>query len=240
NLYNSNSKIHDNTVFLDWSTTKDEVDGSELLQVCDRFFSVQQRDVYPEKAAIRHYFDDDYLSVFRKFLDLSFHKPRDFLTFIKLLKKMHVASGVVGSKFDVSKIYTPEFTRLVSEYLLGEVRNYSAFYMTQDDFGKYLKFFQYLNGSINFGFADFANAYKGFIGWARGENFSAREYLRDPEALLQLFYDVNVIGYSEVAESDRESFYHWSYRERSLNNISPKVKPTERLRINAGVAKALD
>jgi hypothetical protein len=58
--------------------------------------------------------------------------------------------------------------------------------------------------------------------------------------LLQFFYDVNVIGYREDTDDQSGSYYHWSYRERSLNNIAPKVKPVDDLMINPGIAKALD
>jgi hypothetical protein len=74
----------------------------------------------------------------------------------------------------------------------------------------------------------------------------ARDFLRDPEALLQLLYDVNLIGYAESvtgrgtdARAD-DTFFHWSYREKSLNNIAPKVKAAEVLILNPGIAKALD
>ncbi|WP_247362852.1 hypothetical protein, partial [Ralstonia pseudosolanacearum] len=43
---------------------------------------------------------------------------------------------------------------------------------------------------------------------------------------------------ASLEDSDR--FFHWSYRERSLNNLSPKIKTSGALMINQGVAKALD
>lgn len=135
---------------------------------------------------------------------------------------------------------SPAFTREFSDYLLGEVRNYAAFYMTQEDFGRYIKFFQYLHGRNRFTWVEFQDAYTQFKGWVKGEPIKAIDYLRDPEALLQFFYDVNVIGYSESAATDNEPFFHWSYRERSLNNIAPKVMTTGTLLLNPGIAKALD
>jgi hypothetical protein len=123
---------------------------------------------------------------------------------------------------------------------LGETKNYAAFYMTQVDFQNYLKFFQYLNGRSRFSFDEFSAAYAHFLKWSEGENFKAKEFLRDAEALLQFFYDVNIIGYTESLADDRETYYHWSYRERTLVDIAPKVKSAATLVINPGVAKALD
>ena len=146
----------------------------------------------------------------------------------------------VRTSFPPDLLSEPAFTRKYSEYLLGETKNYAAFYMTQADFQNYLKFFQYLDGRKRFSFDQFSAAYAQFLKWADGETFRAREFMRDAEALLQFFYDVNIIGYTESLEDDRETYYHWSYRERSLIDIAPKVKSTGTLVVNPGVAKALD
>ena len=74
--------------------------------------------------------------------------------------------------------------------------------MHQEDFNKYLKFFQYLDGKSRFGMDEFREAFKAFKAWAGGETFFATEYLRDAESLLQFLYDVNVIGYSEAVDKD--------------------------------------
>lgn len=144
------------------------------------------------------------------------------------------------TQFPADMLSEPAFTRKFSEYLLGETKNYAAFYMTQTDFHNYLKFFQFLDGKKRFSFDEFSAAYAEFLKWAQGETFSATEFLRDAEALLQFFYDVNIIGYTESLTDDRETYYHWSYRERSLIDIAPKVKSSATLIVNPGVAKALD
>jgi len=131
-------------------------------------------------------------------------------------------------------------SREFSDYLLGEVKNYAAFYMRQEDFNKYIKFFQYLDGKPRLTMDEFRDAFGKFKGWANGEKFYATDYLRDAESLLQLLYDVNVIGYSEAVSNDGETFFHWSYRERSVNNVAPKVKTTGMLMLNPGISKALD
>lgn len=243
NLYNSNSRLQDNCVFLNWSTTELEYKESQLLELSGRFFSAQQVfEVEPGEAWEHYYFTPQNPGyTFKRLLRLSFHKPRDILTFIKITKK-HSTRGKSGeqNRFGENILIDPAISREFSDYLLGEVRNYAAFYMHSDDFPKYIKFFQFLDGKQRFTFEEFSIAFQKFKNWANGEKFSATEYLRDPESLLQLLYDVNVVGYSEVIVNDREAHFHWSYRERSANNIAPQVKTTGSLTVNPGIAKALD
>lgn len=243
NLYNSNSRLQDNTVFLDWATTEREYEESALYEVSGKYFSTQQTHDVTHREAWDHYYDEicsDH-AVFRRLLKTTFQKPRDVLTFIRISRTSAIRNGH-GSNSIFSKDLpsSPAFTREFSDYLLGEVRNYAAFYMTQEDFGRYIKFFQYLDGRNRFTMTEFQEAYERFKAWVKGEPIKATEYLRDSEALLQFFYDVNVIGYSESASTDSEMFFHWSYRERSLNNIAPKVKTTGVLILNQGISKVLD
>lgn len=243
NLYNSNSRLQDNCVFLDWSTTEKDYASSSLYELSGRYFSVQQNFKINPQLAWEHYYFDQQKNgqVFKKLLKTSFHKPRDILTYIRITKKCSAYGGAKDvCQFSESVVNDPRVSREFSDYLLGEVRNYSAFYMNGEDFPKYLKFFQFLDGRSKLSFDEFSIAFEKFKEWAEGEKFHATEYLRDAESLLQLLYDVNVIGYSESIAGDRETYYHWSYRERSANNIAPQVKTTGTLTINSGIAKALD
>jgi hypothetical protein len=243
NLYNSNSRLQDNTVFLDWATNEKEYRGSNLFQVSGRYFSMQNGNGSTPAAAWDHYYRDSQTDggTFKRLTKLTFQKPRDILTFIRLTREMRINAGHGDeNQFPADMLSLPAFTRKFSEYLLGETKNYAAFYMTQADFLNYLKFFQFLDGKKRFTFVEFSDAYGEFVKWAEGEDFSAKQFLRDAEALLQFFYDVNIIGYTEALSDDRETYYHWSYRERSLIDIAPKVKSSATLIVNPGVAKALD
>lgn len=243
NLYNSNSRLQDNTIFLEWATNEREYRNSPLFEVAGRYFSMQNLHRTSPAAAWDHYYRDDHHNgaTFKRLLKHTFQKPRDVLTFIRLTRDMRVRAGYGDeTQFPDNMFTIPAFTRKFSEYLLGETKNYAAFYMTQEDFQKYLKFFQYLDGKSRFTFEEFSKAYSNFLKWAKGEVFKASSYLRDAEALLQFFFDVNIIGYIESAEDESENYYHWSYRERTLIDIAPKVKSTATLVINPGVAKALD
>lgn len=243
NLYNSNSRIQDNSILLNWSATERTHKQAEIFRLCDKFLSSQQRNRHVAGEAWENYFgtprEPD--KVFKHLLKTTFHKPRDFLTFIKISRALEIKYGKGGNtSFSEDLINSPKFSNEFSEYLLGEVRNYAAFYMTPEDFTKYIKFFQYLDGRSKFSTEQFVNAFSLFKKWAIGEKFDAPQYLADAETLLQLFYDVNIIGYQDITSSGNEYFYHWAYRERTLNNIAPAVKFGADLILNPGIAKALD
>jgi hypothetical protein len=241
NLYNSNSRIQDNCVYLKWSTTEKEYRSSNLFIATARYLSSQQWDKMDPQEAWDHYFGSEADSNFKELLRITFQKPRDMLTFLKIARKIEIErTAGSGDAFSGGIIREPAFTREFSDYLLGEVRNYAAFYMTPIDFSHYLKFFQYLRGKGTFDFSEFSRAYEKFKEWSTGEEIRARDFLRDAEALLQFMYDVNIIGYKERTTETGNSFHHWSYRERTLNTLNPKVKAEALLVLNPGIAKALD
>lgn len=243
NIYNSNSRLHDNSVYLDWTTTETEFMSSDLYNLSGRYFSEQQNFECNYDSAWKNYFSEsDAHQIFKKILKSSFQKPRDVLTFIKINKEKQDKDKTNQlTAFRNQIVNSPAVNREFSDYLLGEIKNYASFYMKQKDFTIYLKFFQYLNGNQSPTMHDFKEAFKKFKAWAIKEEITAKEYLQDPINLLQFFYDVNIIGYREELEDGRGGFYHWAHKERTLNNIYPKVKEVaSRLMINQGIAKSLD
>ncbi len=246
NLYNSNSRLRDNSVFLEWATTESALRSSQLYEATGKFFSSQQSTSVPAIEAANHYLRaDESDSIFKRLLRTTFQKPRDVLTFIRIARKLSIRllGRGASTRFDADVVQHSVYTKEYADYLLGEVRDYADFYMKQDDFLLYIKFFQYLDGKAEFNFVDFSAAYVRFKAWIDGESVDAREYLRDPEALLQFFFDVNIIGYRENVGDERdrkERFVHFSFRERTLNNIAPKVKTSAVLVVNSGIAKSLD
>lgn len=242
NLYNSNSRLQDNCVFLNWASTESEFKTSKLLEASGRYFSSQQTLLIDPITAWNQYFGGEVegATQFKKLLRTTFQKPRDILTFIKILRRIQLHDKNDLSFFERKYLSDVRVTREYADYLLGEVKNYATFYMTQTDFTIYLKFFQYLNGKRSFTMSEFNLAFENFKSWVSGEQVIATEYYRDSESLLQFFYEVNVIGCSESIVGGKGDFYHWAYKERTLNNISPKVKTTGSLMLNPGIEKALD
>jgi hypothetical protein len=244
NVYNANSRLQDNSVFLDWSTTKRDYQSSDLYALVGKYFATQQAfDVSPA-AAWEHYTGDGQAqgAVFKRLLELTFQKPRDVLTFIKYARELELGFGHGSStSFATNLVNSAEFTRRFSDYLLGEAANYANFYMSRQDFDLYMKFFQFLNGRRRFNFDQFKVAFDAFRAWAWQQQFTNRLFLEDPEGFLQLLYDVNIVGYSEVVDDARdETFHFWSYRERSANSVAPKVKTSGSLLVNGGIGKALE
>ena len=158
------------------------------------------------EAADQYLQADDNNSIFRRLLRTTFQKPRDVLTFIRIAQRVSIRRLGRGesTRFGTDIVNNPDYTKEYADYLLGEVRDYSNFYMRQDDFFLYIKFFQYLDGKSEFTFKDFSAAYEKFKGWISGESVRATEYLRDAEALLQFFFDVNIIGYRESVGHELE------------------------------------
>jgi hypothetical protein len=243
NLYNSNSRLQDNAVFLSWTATEKEFRSSKLYELSGKYFATQQSFVVPAQEAWEHYCESaiSNSAVFRSLLKMTFQRPRDILTFIRIARAQAIKDGHSSlGALPADILHSPTFTREFADYLLGEIRNHAAFYMTQPDFANYMKFFQFLDGRSRFTMTEFTRAHERFGQWAAGEQIKATEYLRDPEAMLQYFYDVDVIGYSEQTTGGGETFFHWSNREKSLNNIAPKVKSSGTLLLNPGIGKALD
>ncbi|WP_333691555.1 P-loop ATPase, Sll1717 family [Pseudomonas syringae] len=243
NLYNSNSRIQDNSVLLNWSTTEKDLKSADLYNLCDKFLGGQQVPKAEAGLSWEHYFANpsEPNRTFKYLLKTTFQKPRDFLTFIKICRSIEMKSGKGSNlSFSPQTINTPNFSKQFSDYLLGEVRNYSAFYMTPADFSKYIKFFQFLDGKGKLTTPLFVEAFNAYKRWADGEEFDAPKYQKDAETLLQLFFDMNVIGYQETTSTGNETFYHWAFKERTLNNIAPAVKFGADLLLNPGISKALD
>ncbi|MDP3671977.1 MAG: hypothetical protein Q8R69_20090 [Telluria sp.] len=208
-----------------------------------KFFANQQKNKVDPQIAWEYYFGghENAGRTFKRLLKSTFQKPRDILTFVKIAMRHQKSIGRGHyTQFETDILSNPKFTKEYSDYLLGEVKNYASFYMTAMDFSIYLKIFQYLDGKPSFSMMEFEAAFQNFIKWVNGEEVKNKEFLRDSESLLQFLYEVNVIGYHEIAGKDKADFYHWAYRERSINNLSPKVKTTGDLILNPGISKALD
>jgi hypothetical protein len=241
-IYNSNSRISDNSAILDWSTTEDRYRNSDLFSTMNRYFSSQESnriigwdDYFPEKN------NNGYSKGFTTLLRKSFQRPRDYFTAIKILIQQYKRNGngqltnFNGSDFDKA-----EFTDQYATYLLGEVKNYANFYMSNEDFDKYVKFFQYMDGKSDFEESDFIAAFDAFKEWALKQNITSKEVLSTHDSFLQFWYDVNVIGHIETPDDGSSPFVHWSYRDRSMINVMPKVKSGTKYKINPGISKSLD
>lgn len=242
-IYNSNCKISDNSVVLNWETKTTDYRNSDLFHTIDKYFTSQNNNdpnmgwdaYFPEKDSSGN------SKAFIWLLNNSFQRPRDLFTAIKILiTEYKKKKKTKSSRFMMGDILSNSFTTEFANYLLGEVRNYANIYVSNNDFAHYQAFFRFLDGASEFYFAKFDTAYKRFIADPRSEEIINKKFLSSSTVLLQFFFDCNIIGYKEYARSQNDEFIHWSYRERSVYDIMPHIKTDKKLVVFSGLKKALD
>jgi hypothetical protein len=256
-LQNQNAKVLDNSVLLDWRTTYNEFKRSALYRMADRLLSAQQHEQLALGEAWDHYVpfrtarnewtaSDQGMgnpaegdSSFVSFLRFSFSRPRDIVTMLKILQKGFVQHGR-GDRdvFQKSDFDSPDFRRSYADYLLGEIKDHLSFYYSGTTYEDFLSFFHYLDGKLQFEYDEYRTAFDAFRQYIRGTGRTPDAFFENPDTFLQFLYELNVVCWTRDTEDDR--FYHWSYRERTLSNICPKIKPGERYQIFYGLSKALD
>jgi hypothetical protein len=244
-LQNQNNKIKDNSVLLDLITTYKEYKYSSLFKIVDRLLSSQQEDEMDLGECWNHYFPwkaintttkerDD--SSFIPFLRYSLYRPRDFVSMLSSMQKhFDRTTEIVFSEADFERA---EFKRDYSNYLVGEVKDHLTFYYTVGEYELFLKFFEFLNGKMNFTYERFTSAYSIMIAYIKRNKLHTPAFFSSPDVFLQFLYELNVISY--VEEASDEQFSRWCFRERTYANVAPKVKTQLRYQIHFGMAKTLN
>lgn len=241
NMHNSNCKLSDNAVVFNWNTTNKQHKTSALYKVSDRFFTAQSGS----DNGWDKYFSDvkgrgsrSFLSILRK----SFHRPRDVFSAIKILIEISIHQGKGdATKFDYNMVDSSRFYDIYSDYLLGEVKNYANYYVTNSEFEGLVSFYQYLNGATEFKYSEFCDAYNIFINLPKNTSLKKIPIVSSAGDFLQFWYDVNVIGYMEPIEGvEGDNHYHWSHRDRSPAKVMPKIREHCNYMVHPGVAKSLD
>jgi len=248
-LQNATNKLQDNSVFLDWRTTYPEYRDSELFKLADRMLRSQQDvridegkawDAYvPWKCKSNHPYRD-YNPSFYKFLQLSYSRPRDIVKMLKIMQGVYISKNSGdGQVFQESDFDSNDFQNQYSEYLMAGIRDQLSFYYTNEDFEVFLKFFQFLDGRIEFNYSEYVEAYHKFEEYilANCKN-NIPEFVESIDGFLQFLYETNILCY--VEDYQAEPLFRFCYRERSIANISPKVKTNERYIIHYGLAKELN
>lgn len=247
-LQNSNSKIKDNSVVLNWSTTYKEHRQSGLFSVTDRLLATQQDEKLAPGLAWDQYFPFSASNIHERmtgptsFITLlrhSLYRPRDILTIMTILRENLIADGKgTEDSFKESDFDNPAFTRKYSDYLLGEVKEHLSFYYRAQDYEILLKFFQFLNGHSRFTYDEFIDAFMAFDAFLIKGVHTRPPFCESSDRLLQFLYELNILGY--VIETDGTKFFGWCFRERTPSNLSPKVRTHVRYDIHYGLMKALD
>ena len=252
NLQNTNSKVKDNSVILNWLTTYPEHRCSPIFLLADKLLGLQQTrggstglgtawDYYFPFNASNVHTRFDTFSSFILLLRYSLYRPRDVLTILSILKENIVEAGEGRSRvFSEKDFHKPEFTRKYSDYLLGEVKDHLSFYYRREDYEVFLKFFQYLNGRSRFTYEEFLTAYSAFDEFLQKQSTERPQFCGSPDEFLQFIYELNVVAYVLDTDTMSGPFFGYCFRERSPSNISPKVRTHARYQVHYGLMKALD
>ena len=247
-LQNQNTKIRDNSVFLDWSTDYRSHRSSRLFTVVDHILEYQQLERFPLGKTWDNYFPWDaqnlrekyeYPTSFINFMRWSYYRPRDIITMLDLLQEEVVASDKYRTAFKQEDFNSASFARKYSNYLLGEVKDHLLFYYTHEEYGLFLKFFQFLDGQDNFTYERYIAAFDDLTDYIKTTSKPAPQFMATANDFLQFLYDLNVVCYIEKT-SDSGNFIHWCFRDRNYSNISPKVKTGCTYEVFYGLAKALN
>jgi hypothetical protein len=246
-LQNLNNKIRDNGVLLDWKTNYPTYKDSSLFKLADTILNSQQESFEELGKCWNYYFqfknenrngrkDDSFVS----FLRFSMFRPRDIITMMKILQenlKAHPTRKL--PVIDDLDFEHPSFRAKYSNYLLGEIKDYLAFYHSDTDYELFLKFFEFLNGKPSFDYNEFMQCYEQFATLIEKQDLDIPVFFESSDKFLQFLFDLNIICYIEDTE-DFEPHIHWSYRERTYSNINPKVKEGVRYAIHYGLLKAFN
>ncbi|HGM7299830.1 P-loop ATPase, Sll1717 family [Stenotrophomonas maltophilia] len=253
-LQNQNTKIRDNSVYLDWRSEYANHRSSDIFQVTDRLLSSQQGSEGERSEGCElqlgeawdNYFPwnatnviDDYShpSSFIAFMRWSYYRPRDIVVMLDLLKA-NAGDGRKGS-FSIDDFENPSFGRDYSNYLLGELKDHLSFYYSPDDYNAFLKFFEFMGGADKFTYDTYLQAFDRFKSHLGTTGREEPIFTQSPTVFLQFLFELNAICYIERTVDGRP-FIHWCFKDRSYANISPKVKTGLTYQVFYGLAKALN
>jgi hypothetical protein len=229
-VQNSTNKLRDNTVFLDWRTTYNDYQKSQLFKIGVRLLSYQQENIplnniwesyFPWKIKTRQE-NRAHDTAFMAFLRISLSRPRDILVIMTILKDLMVKKGVANKTvFDYHVFQSDEFQNSYSEYFMGTLKDQLAFYYSTVDFQNFIYFFS-LFKKKSFDYETYKKNFDIFQEYMLKKPDSLPEFVDDSSKMLQLLYDSNVIAAIEKQENDIP-YYHFSYREKSSYSICPSV-----------------
>lgn len=228
NLQNSTNKLRDNSVFLDWRTTYTEYKDSKLYQVSKKILEYQQSydaDIWelylPWKLQATSP-KREYDTAFMEFLKISLSRPRDILVILQIIKEQMLDQNLEGAKeFSEDAYKSNQFQNAYSEYYMSSLMDQLSFYYSIDDFNHFKKFFDYFECS-EFTFDEYKERYDKFTDYILTNASDIPEFMDDVQTFLQLLYDCNIITAIDN-EDFNNPYFHFSYREKSISNIQPKV-----------------
>jgi len=253
-LQNQNTKLRSNSVYLDWRTSYANYETSALFKMTDQLLFNQQDNQDKLKLGMlgdtwKHYFpystergDKDFNndSSFIGFLRYSFYRPRDIIMMLEFLKD-NAVERLENNKisYTFEDFDSADFKRKLSDHLLGEIKDQISFYYTDDDYELFLKFFEFLNGNTRFTYSEYLTSHAELLAFIKTTDKSVPNFMGTANQFLQFLYELNVLCYVENVENHKPLF-HWSFRDRSFSNFTPKVKEDVRYEIFYGLTRAVN
>jgi hypothetical protein len=249
-LQNQNTKIRDNSVLLNWSTTYRDHRHSDLFKMSDLLLQQQQQkgQEFSHGECWDHYFPFDTPSLnvqfeksssFVNFLRYALYRPRDIVTMLSMIQERTISKNNNQEIFSQKDFDDGVFKRNYSDYLLGEVKDQLAFYYSDNDYENFLKFFEFLNGQNTFSYEAYLKAFDAHSKFISSTSSVRPRFMSTPEDFLQFLYDLNIVCYQERLENGKKHI-HWCFKDRTYSNLSPKVKLNETYEIFYGMSKALN
>jgi len=240
-LSNSNLKLSDNAVELNW-LVNDEPNyrRSPLMSLINHVLGSQQSD--------KSYMADcrawDFYFPFRTkynttpFIELlrrSLHRPRDFVQFLKIIQETSESQ----LQFSENDFYSSEVMRKYSEHLLSEVRNGLEYRLSLNDRNLITLLFAKFKGKREFSYAEFTQIHQSFKQDSKRHGIRIESPALDEiDQTLQLLYESNLIGYTEI--TDDRPYYRWAFRERTFGNPKPLIEFDGNYQVHDGLKKSLD
>jgi hypothetical protein len=250
-LQNLNNRLQDNSVIFNWYTPFQIYRNSALFHLADNLLRGQQEKPSSHKVGEcwDHYFpnqewrrDENDPVPFIEFLRSSFHRPRDIVTLLRLLRDEHLVEGM-GSTI---KFQRPLFVRhslkvKFSDYLVGEIRNALEFFNRSPDYELVYRFFDeslrpHIRKRFEFTYKGFVDSYDHLRDYMHRNNIEAPPILSTADLFLQFLYELNMICFTEEdIRRPGKPIFRWSYREKNMNNLRPKVKTNMTYAIHFGI-----
>lgn len=246
NLQNQSARASDNAVVLNWDTTYRYHRQSDIFRLTDNFLGSQSGVAFSEGAAWDHYVSKDVLHAslrapsddinrsFREFLRLSWFRPRD------IIRALHICQ----SQPDCTALVTGDGFRrsfkLFSDYLYGEVKDFSRFYFSNSTFDLIERFFSEIQRLDVITYDNFLSSHSTFIGKImRGPSRDGLDpRVEDPDEFLQILYSSNILCWRAKNDFDGVDDY-WAFRERSATQLDPKVGLYQVYAVHYGLRRAL-
>lgn len=229
NLQNATNKLRDNSVFLDWRTTYTKYKDSKLYQVSSKLLEYKQQfdgdiwELYLPWKLSSTSLKREYDTAFMEFLKISLSRPRDILVILQIMKEQMLDQGMGNANnFSESVYKSNQFQNTYSEYFMSSLKDQLSFYYSVDDFNHFVKFFDYFE-YCDFSFEEYKEKYDKFTDYILTNAENIPQFMDDSKSFLQLLYDCNIITAIENNENDDNPYFHFSYREKSISNIQPKV-----------------